>query len=338
MTNEELKRTLAESSRVFILTDANVAALWLPELKHWLSCEDASEIIIKPGEENKTLHTAQQIWTKLLRKGADRHSILVNLGGGTVTDMGGFVASCYQRGIRFVNVPTTLLAMVDASIGGKNGIDFGGFKNQIGTFAEPLETLVMPVFLSTLPDRELLSGLAEMIKYGYIADPSMLKIDQNNYEQYLLRAGRIKREIVGQDFTEQGSRKLLNFGHTLGHAFESHSFTKGNPLTHGEAVAIGMWCALWLSVKQCGLPETVLVEYLPKLRMLLSLASPIFDDEDVQNLMSYLVHDKKSRAGEMRWVLLPAVGKPIYDCTVPSDLVQQCVVECIAQMREIVRR
>lgn len=338
MTNEELKRTLAEASQVFVLTDANVAALWLPELEHWLDCEGSTAIIIKPGEDQKTLQTAQRIWTKLLRKGADRHAVLVNLGGGTVTDLGGFVASCYQRGIRFVNVPTTLLAMVDASIGGKNGIDFGGFKNQIGTFAEPIETLVMPVFLSTLPDRELLSGLAEMVKYGFIADPSMLKIDPNNYEQYLLRAGRIKREIVERDFTEQGSRKALNFGHTLGHAFESHSFTKGIPLTHGESVAVGMWCALWLSVKQCGLPETVLQEYLPKLQMLLSMAPPFFADEDVRSLMSYLAHDKKNRAGETRWVLLPAVGEPVYDCVVPDDLVRQCVVECIAQMREIVKQ
>ena len=338
MTNEELKRILSESSRVFVLTDANVAALWLLEAKHWLSCEDAVEIVVKPGEEHKTLLTAQRVWSKLLKEGADRQSILINMGGGTISDLGGFVASCYQRGIRFVNVPTTLLAMVDAAIGGKNGVDFKGFKNQIGTFAEPIETLIMPVLLSTLPERELLSGLAEMLKYGYIADSSMLKVGIDNYQQYLLHAGRIKREIVGHDFHEQGSRKVLNFGHTLGHAFESLSYTKAVPLTHGESVALGMWCALWLSVKHTGLPKRVFDAYEPKLKSLLSMAAIEFDERDVQAVLNHLAHDKKNRAGENRWVLLTEVGCPVIDCVVPELLVRQCVEECIALTPEILSR
>ena len=330
MTNKELKKTLSEASRVFILTDANVAALWLPELEHWLGGDDATEIVIEPGEGQKTLQTAQRIWNELLRNGADRHSIMVNLGGGVVTDIGGFAASCYQRGIRFVHVPTTLMGMVDAAIGGKNGVDFAGLKNQIGTFAEPLETLVMPIFLSTLPDRELLSGLAEMLKYGFIADASMLQIAPNNYEQYLLRAGRIKRDIVERDFSEQGCRKVLNFGHTIGHAMESVAHSTANPLTHGEAVAIGMWCALWISVRQCGLAETVLHDYEEKLHWLLSKATLSFSEIDIPAVLRYIGHDKKNRGGEVQWVLLPALGQPQYDAKVPEALVRQCMAECLA--------
>lgn len=328
-----MKKLLAEASRVFILTDENVAAFWLPELEHWLGCDDAVEIVMKPGEQQKTLQTAQRIWKKMLKHGADRHSIMINFGGGVITDLGGFVASCYQRGIRFIHVPTSLLAMVDAAIGGKNGVDFAGFKNQIGTFAQPLEVLVNPIFLSTLPDRELLSGLSEMVKYGFIADPSMLKVDENNYEQYLLRAGRVKQEIVDRDFTEQGCRKMLNFGHTLGHAFEGYYAAAGNPLAHGEAVALGMGCALWLSVKQCGLPESVLRDYVPTLRHLLSMAPVDEVKLDAEVLLPYVSHDKKNRGGQTGWVLLSSVGSPVYDVQVPDDLVRQSVSEVLRLIR-----
>ena len=331
MTLEDLKHILTDASKVFVLTDVNVAALWLPEVKHWLGIEDAETLVIEPGEQHKTLQTVQQVWTSLLHQGADRHAVLVNVGGGVVTDLGGFAASCYQRGIRFVHVPTTLLAMVDASIGGKTGVDMAGFKNQIGTFAQPLEVMINPICLSTLPERELLSGMAEMIKYGFIADPSLLKIDMNNFEQYILSAGRIKREIVDRDEKEQGERKILNFGHTLGHAFESLSFITGLPLTHGEAVAIGMWCALWLSVKQCGLPEKVLRDYEPKLNMLLSMASVA--EMDVEALLGFVDHDKKNRGGQTGWVLLPELGAPSYDCHVPDDLVRQCVTEAMDMLQ-----
>lgn len=335
MTNDELRKTLADASQVFILTDENVARLWLPELKHWLKADDAVELIVKPGEENKTLQTAQTLWVELLRRGADRHSILVNFGGGVITDLGGFVASCYQRGIRFVNIPTTLLAMVDAAVGGKTGVDIDGCKNQIGTFAQPIEIVVNPICLSTLPDREFLSGLAEMLKYGFIADPTMLKIDLDNYEQYVLRAYRIKQEIVGADYKEQGRRKVLNFGHTLGHAYESFSRTTATPLTHGESVALGVWSALWLSVKQCGLPEDVLAKYQPKLKMLLSLAQCSFDESDVDPILDYVTHDKKNRDGQTRWVLLPQLGAPSYDVVVPEALVRQCVLETMAILKEL---
>lgn len=326
MTLEELKHTLAEASQVIVLTDENVAMFWLPETEHWLGCENAVEIVLKPGERFKTLQTAQRIWRKMLKNNADRHAILVNLGGGVITDLGGFVASCYQRGIRFINVPTTLLAMVDASIGGKNGVNLGGCKNQIGTFAEPLEVMVSPIYLSTLPERELLSGLAEMVKYGFIADDAMLKVNERNYEQYILRAGKIKREIVEDDPTDLDQRKVLNFGHTLGHALESFSMTTEEPLTHGEAVALGMWCALWISVEQCGLSESVLLDYEPKLKSLLSEVDFSFGEKDIDAIMAYLAHDKKNCEGQNGFVLLKAVEKPLIDQKVPDELVRESLL------------
>lgn len=334
MTHDELKAMLAEASKVFVLTDANVAMYWLPELEHWLGCEQAVEIVVKAGERYKTLGTVRRIWKTLLKHNADRHSVLVNLGGGTVSDLGGFAASCYQRGIRFVNVPTTLLAMVDASIGGKNGVDLGGFKNQIGTFAEPVEVLVNPIFLSTLSDRELLSGIAEMVKCGFIADEDLLQVDESNYEQYILRAGRIKKEIVEEDFRDRGNRRILNFGHTIGHAIEAYSLTTDTPLTHGESVAVGMWCALWLSISCCGLDEEVLDDYLPKMQLLLSESEWNFSEKDVDAIMTYLAHDKKNVNGQYGFVLLKDIEKPVCDQFVSDVLICASLSELMDHMND----
>lgn len=335
MTLDELKELLADATKVFVLTDANVAMYWLPELEHWLGCEQAVEIIVKAGERYKTIGTAQRIWKSLLKHEADRQSVLVNLGGGTISDLGGFAASCYQRGIRFVNVPTTLLAMVDASIGGKNGVDLGGCKNQIGTFAEPIEVLVNPIFLSTLSDRELLSGIAEMVKYGFVADEDLLGITVDNYEQYILRAGRIKKEIVEQDFRDRNKRQVLNFGHTIGHAIEAYSLKTETPLTHGEAVALGMWCALWISIQQCGLREEVLSDYEPVKKTLLSQADLPFETIDIDVVMSLLAHDKKRQDGQMNFVLLKAVEKPLVGQQVDWELIRESMVEMLKNMNDL---
>ena len=329
MTLGELKKTLSEASQVFILTDENVAMFWLPETEHWLGCEHAVEIVLKPGEKYKTLQTAQRIWKTLMKHHADRQTVVVNLGGGVITDLGGFVASCYQRGIRFVNVPTTLLAMVDAAIGGKTGVDFGGCKNQIGTFAEPMEVWISPIFLSTLPQREILSGMAEMVKYGFIAYPPMLKVTPDNYQEYLLTAGKLKREIVTQDYKEQGFRKVLNFGHTIGHAIESHCLNKDNPLLHGEAVALGMGAALWLSVQLCHLDETVLHNFEGQLPVLLSEAETKLDVADIEPVMRYLAHDKKNKNGKEQFVLIEAHGLPKLDVEVASTKVKEALTYII---------
>lgn len=318
---------------VFILTDDNVAPFWLPEVCAWLHCPQAVEIIIKPGEQQKNLKTVQRIWNKLLKHNADRHSLIINLGGGVVSDIGGFAASCFKRGIDFINIPTTLLAMVDASIGGKTGVDFGGFKNQIGVFANPKDVLLNPMFLSTLPQREILSGLAEMLKYGFVADSELLQADLENYESFISRAAEIKKTIVAEDPFEQGRRKILNFGHTIGHAVESHYLTKETPLLHGEAVAIGMWCALWLSVMKTGLDEAVLHEYENKLPMLLSKAQMDVDEQDVDEILKKLVHDKKSLCGKPQFVLLEAVAKPVYDVEVEQDMICEELMQCFKMIR-----
>lgn len=313
---------LSKASMVFILTDENVAPFWLPEVAHWLHCDAAVDIVIKAGEQYKTLQTVQRIWKVLMKHHADRNAMLINLGGGVITDLGGFAASTYKRGIKFVNVPTTLLAMVDAAIGGKTGIDFGGAKNQVGTFAEAKEVLIDPVFLKTLPRREILSGLAEMLKYGFIADAKLLETNLVNYQNYIMRAGEIKREIVAKDLYEIGPRKVLNFGHTIGHAIESHCLITDYPLLHGEAVALGMKAALWLSVKQLGLDKKVLQVYEKQLPMLLSEAEISLTEHDIEPILAYLVHDKKNKCDKSQFVLLEALGKPVWEVEVPMGILK----------------
>ena len=323
--NDRLRTIIAEASQVFILTDENVAPFWLPEVAYWLHCDPAIDIIIKPGEQHKNLQTVQRIWKTLMKHHADRNALLINLGGGVITDLGGFAASTYKRGIKFINIPTTLLGMIDAAIGGKTGIDFGGGKNQIGTFAEAEEVLIDPVFLTTLPRRELLSGISEMLKYGFIADANLLNVSLENYQQYIVRCGEIKREIVAKDPTEKGLRMILNFGHTLGHAIESHSLTTDAPLLHGEAVALGMEAALWLSVKQSSLDKKVLLDYEKQLPMLLSEAEINLSDADVDPILDYLTMDKKNKGERPQFVLLEDVGKPILDVEMPSEKIREAL-------------
>ena len=320
--NDKLKQIFDKTSKVFILTDENVAQFWLQEIEYWLNCKNAVEIVIKAGEQHKNLQTVHRIWKTLMKHHSDRNALLINIGGGVITDLGGFAASTYKRGIKFVNVPTTLLAMVDAAIGGKTGIDFGGSKNQIGTFAEAEEVIIDPVFLETLPQREICSGLAEMLKYGFVADPNLLNVNLENYQQYITRCGEIKREIVMQDPTEKGLRKVLNFGHTLGHAIESHCLTTDYPLLHGEAVVLGMLGALWLSVRQCGLDEKVLQDFESQLPMLLSEVKISLSESDIEPILGYLVHDKKNKDEKPQFVLLEAVGKPVLDVEIEPNLVK----------------
>ena len=321
--NDRLRTLIADASKVFIFTDENVAPFWLPEVEYWLDCENAVEIVIKAGEQHKNLQTVQRIWKTLMKHHADRNALMINLGGGTVTDLGGFAASTYKRGIKFINVPTTLLAMIDAAIGGKTGIDFGGVKNQIGTFADAEAVLVKPDFLITLPQRELLSGLSEMLKYGFVSDVNLLNVNLENYQQYVVRCGEIKRDIVARDPKENGLRKILNFGHTLGHAIESYCLTTAHPLLHGEAVALGMEAALWLSVKQRGLDEQVLKDFEKKLPMLLSEADITLSEADIEPILGYLAYDKKSDGEKPQFVLLEAIGKPVRDVMVDYDTIKR---------------
>ena len=242
-------------SRVIILVDAHTEKLCLAPNRNRFP-DDAYIISIPPGEQNKNLDTVQMIWQELFMALADRQALLVNLGGGVIGDMGGFCAATFKRGFDFVQMPTTLLAQVDASIGGKLGIDFAQVKNSIGVFANPKAVFISPEFLNTLSGRERLSGFAEIIKHALIADVKqwdlIKKIDTVegiNWEKYIIPSLKIKQHIVEIDPFEKRERKALNFGHTIGHAVESFALETSEPLTHGEAIAIGMVCELYLSKK-----------------------------------------------------------------------------------------
>lgn len=311
-------------SSVFILTDSNVAPLWLDSVKREIGRE-AKAIIVEPGEQHKNLQTVQKVWDELLKQNADRHSLLVNLGGGVISDMGGFAASCFKRGIGFINVPTTLLSMVDASVGGKTGVDYGGFKNQIGVFCNSVGVVREHLFLSSLPRREVLSGMAEMLKCGFVADGQLLNVDESNFISYIERSVAVKENVVSEDPLEQGHRRILNFGHTVGHAVESHFLQSCHPLLHGEAVAVGMWCALWMSERVCGLGEDVRRSFENKLQFLLSETRIFADDFAVDSIMDFLSADKKNVCGSPRFVLLEGVGKPVVDVAVDSMMVAEAL-------------
>ncbi len=329
MTSEALKQAISGHSRTFVLVDSNTRRCCLPMFCREFG-DDFEILEILSAEQAKSLETAASLWTQLLASHADRDALLVNLGGGTVTDLGGFVASCYKRGIDFVNVPTSLLAMVDAALGGKTAVDFNGFKNQIGTFAFPLGVFRSTDFLATLPHRELLSGMAEMIKYGFIKDSTLLAVDEGNYLTLIDRAASIKMAIVAADPQERGQRKLLNFGHTIGHALESHFLDSDMPLRHGEAVALGMCCALWLSVHISGLDVSVLNDFKPVCRWLISdipFSNGFHLDADaVDDILLKLSQDKKSHEGKTQFVLLEKPGDAMFGCSVADAMIAESVL------------
>ena len=309
--------------KFFVLTDENVFRIYSSMIASLLPEKEIVRIVLPAGEESKSIENVIYIWKQLLEGKAGRDSLLINLGGGTVSDIGGFAASTYKRGIDFINVPTTLLAMIDASIGGKNGINFHNYKNQIGLFSEPESIIVNPDFLKTLDERDVLSGLAEMMKYAFVADPSFLDLDADNYLEYIEKATMTKDEIVGLDMRESGLRKILNFGHTIAHALESYYLDKENCLTHGEAVALGMYSALYLSVKYCGLEMNWLLFY--EMWFKSNLNSMNLNGFDVDAICGYIVHDKKNKGGKPRFVLISAPGKPQIDVEVNDDDIKKAV-------------
>ena len=247
-----------------------------------------------------------------------------------VTDIGGFAASCYQRGIDFVSVPTTLLGMIDASIGGKTGIDFQGLKNQIGVFSQPLAVVFLFEFLETLPKRELLSGLAEIIKYGFIVNKEFLNVTQDPKHprlpsapinpSFIKKAIEAKAQITANDTTEQGKRKILNFGHTIGHALETYLLDTQKSITHGEGVALGMVSALYLSEQYLNLDHQITLYYKEIYKQNFNRID--LNDVSVEELLEIMRHDKKNQGGDIRFVLIEDYGKPVYDVVVkPEDIV-----------------
>ncbi|WP_298480108.1 3-dehydroquinate synthase [uncultured Maribacter sp.] len=313
-------------STVFILVDENTHEHCLPMFMSQITGDYSFEIIeIVSGEENKHIETCLGVWNALSELGGDRKSIMLNLGGGVLTDLGGFVASTFKRGIHFINIPTTLLSMVDASVGGKTGVDLGPLKNQVGVINQPQMVLIVPYFLQTLEDRQVQSGFAEMLKHGLIKDEKywseLKKVTSfKEMEDHIHDSVIIKNDVVTIDPTEQNLRKILNYGHTLGHAVESHYLeSKDLPtLLHGEAIAIGMILEGYLSYKLTGLPkeqledikETFLNRY-PKIE---------FADADIESILKLLKFDKKNSHGNINFVLLNSIGKAVYDIKVSNDL------------------
>ena len=318
-------------SSVFILVDTNTHENCLPLFMQTFAYEGPVEIIeIEAGEEHKHISTCVGVWETLSENGADRKSVLLNLGGGVVTDLGGFVAATFKRGIDFINIPTSLLAMVDASVGGKTGVDLGVLKNQVGVIQQPQLVWVNDRFLNTLPKEQFKSGYAEMLKHGLISDPSYWQ-QLSNYKNLTLdtilplihHSVNIKNKVVKKDPTEQGWRKILNYGHTLGHAVESFALQDPNQKTllHGEAIAVGMVLEAYLSVSICGLPleeaeniKTVFLSIFEKEN---------FDEKAQETIVDLLIFDKKNSHGNINFMLLEAIGKPKIDIQVPQKLFKE---------------
>ena len=316
-------------SQIFIICDANTQEYCLESLLNKNLFPTLPKILTIPaGEKNKNIFTCLDLWHKLSALEADRNSVIINLGGGVVTDLGGFVASTFQRGIAFINIPTSLLAMVDAAVGGKTGVDLGVLKNQVGVITNPNLVVIDTTFLETLPKRHLTSGIAEMLKHGLIDSKEywykMENLDannKNNLEELIWESIQIKYKIVSKDLYEANIRKTLNYGHTLGHAIESYYLdhqTKES-LLHGEAVAIGLILETYLSHKLLHFP----VEALNKVSQSILRHYPKvnFDAKDIEEIIQLLKFDKKNRNGKVLFVLLNNIGSCSVDISTDKALI-----------------
>jgi len=304
-------------SKLFVLVDTNTSSNCLPHFLAQVATEIEIEIIeIESGENHKTIETCVQLWHSLTELGGDRKSLLINLGGGVISDIGGFVASTFKRGIDFINVPTTLLGMVDASIGGKNGVDLDHLKNQIGVINSPKAVLIDTEFLGTLAQNEMRSGLAEMLKHGLIFDKEywnkfcdLGQLTSDDLDELIYESVSIKNTIVSQDPTENGIRKALNFGHTLGHAIESYFLeneSKKN-LLHGEAIAMGMILESYLSMEKKMISKTEYLEIKSVIRSTFDLIE--LEEKDINPILELMLHDKKNEYGKVQFALLDGIGK-----------------------------
>jgi len=318
--------------KIFILVDENTLKHCLPGLLGKVEILREAEVIeIDSGEESKSVEVSAQLWKVLGELGADRQSVLVNLGGGVITDLGGFVAGTFKRGIRFFNIPTSLLAQVDASIGGKVGIDLDHLKNEVGLYNNPNGVFVDPGFLSTLPRNQLLSGFAEMIKHALICSPDYWQVlkeisfyDTEQLDAVILRSILLKNEVVSSDPYEQGRRKILNFGHTIGHAIESHSFEGDmKALLHGEAIAMGMVCEAFLSHRKGLLTEAELREISA---LIFSLYPQVeIDQMRYHRIIELMRNDKKNRNGKLKFSLLHGIG----DCVIDQELNADIIIDSL---------
>lgn len=334
-----------EVSAVFVLTDTNTHRECLPLLQQCDFMEEATILEMQEGEAHKDIYTCVGLWRQLAENGADRQSLLINLGGGVVTDLGGFVAAGFKRGIRFIHIPTSLMAMVDASGGGKTGVDLDGLKNQIGFFAFPSMILIHTGFLETLGSRHMRAGFAEVIKHGLIADPRLWEVvlehngvlenkDEDGIafrEKIIRRSVEIKYHITSSDPREHGPRKVLNFGHSIGHALETWGMENGPGILHGEAVAAGMLAEAWLSEKKTGFPGEDFRHLVQLVKKHFRL--PQIKEEDIAWLTEIMLHDKKNVSGELRFTLLEKAGKARTNQAVGIDEVGEALRWLMEQAR-----
>lgn len=319
-------------SSVFILCDANTKRYCLPLLLKKNSVLRAAKVFVMPaGEKNKHLGTVNKVWDNLLKSGADRNSLLISLGGGVVCDLGGFAASTFKRGINFVHIPTTLLAMADASVGGKTGVDFKGYKNLVGTITQPQGVFINEIFLKTLPQRQIKNGIAEIIKAALIADASLWRkfltqksLSKIDITRFIKDSVVVKNEIVWKDPNEKNIRKILNFGHTAGHAIESYFLDKKSSLLHGEAIIMGMCVELCLG-KILGITEArSAMEAFLFMRNNYTLKQ--FSSSEITSFLKLMQHDKKNTGGRLSFALIEKPGQAVINITAEPSMVKEAFV------------
>ena len=326
----ELRKIVQKYSlgKVFLLTDQTASGFCLPLIQPVIDEFSIRHIAIPSGEVNKNIQSVGLVWDFLSNNGADRKSLLINIGGGMLTDLGGFAASTFKRGLDFVNIPTTLLAQVDASLGGKTGFNFNGLKNEIGVFMEPNSVIINTNFLKTIDHENFLSGYAEMLKHGLIKSQDhwnellifdMEVIDYDALQEIISHSVAIKEWHVLNDLREQHIRKALNFGHTIGHAFESYAMKTGRPILHGYAVVYGMIAELYLSVKQCGLG----IDELNSISdwMIARYGKFEIQESDFEALYQLMTHDKKNEGQRINFTLIPEIGKVEINVDCPKELI-----------------
>lgn len=333
---DDLERCLAEAvgkvehDRLFVLTDTTTKQLCWPVVQNYAVMKDAIMITIQPTDEAKTLETLATVWTSLQKGGATRHSLMINLGGGMVTDLGGFAASTFKRGMAYINIPTTLLSQVDASVGGKTGINFGGLKNEIGVFNCANSVILSSTFLRTLDTGNMLSGYAEMLKHGLLSSKEnwaelltfdITTPDYATLQNLVAKSVAIKEQIVKEDPTEKGIRKALNLGHTAGHAIESLALKEGRTILHGYAVAWGLLMELYLSARKCGFPakemhqmEAYIKEHYGKF---------LYECKHYETLYNFMSHDKKNQGGNINFTLLGGIGDIRINQTASQDEIEE---------------
>jgi 3-dehydroquinate synthase len=314
-------------SKIAVLVDDNTALFCYPEIQNAIS--EHAVITVKSGEQQKNLETCEQIWSAMTDHQLDRHSVLVILGGGVLGDMGGFCAATYKRGIDFILIPTTLLSQVDASIGGKLGIDFHHFKNHIGVFQTPALTLLFSGFLQTLPFLEIRSGFAEVIKHILISDKSMWEqiqkksLEEQAWDQLIRHSVEFKAGVVGKDPTEKGLRKILNTGHTIGHAIETYLLSVDRKVMHGEAIAAGLIAEAWLASRKNLLKEKRLeeiVRYITRIFGKVQLGA-----DELDPIAKLTLQDKKNKGNKILCVLLEDIGTARFDCEINEEEVKQAL-------------